>query len=67
MKNPFRVIPNPHLLIILDFGLIGFRAGLAYFDINNDAFRPAFFEVIVWNRWRVSFELGRIQSLMRTR
>lgn len=55
-------IPRPHFLVIVDVGWFSVRAGVAYYDVNNDAFRPAFVDLMLWRRWRVSFEVGRIEG-----
>lgn len=49
----------PHVLFVLDFKWIGVRCGAAYYDIAWDVVRPAFVEIVVWQRWRMTFEAGR--------
>lgn len=55
----------PHALICIDIKWIGFRAGAAYYDIQKDEFRPAFLDIVVWQKWRFSFEIGRFSFLSR--
>lgn len=60
MRIPVR-IPRLHFLVILDLGWFSVRTGLAYYDISNDAFRPAFVDLMLWRKWRMSFEAARIE------
>lgn len=60
-----RLPPPPHLLIVVDIKWIGVRVGAGYYDINNDAYRPAFIDLIVMNRYRISWEFARITRLCR--
>jgi hypothetical protein len=54
-------IPPLHLLLILDIGWFSVRAGAAYYDATSDAFRPAFVDFMLWRKWRVTFEAGRLE------
>lgn len=56
-------VGNPHLLILVDIGWFGIRAGAAYSEINMDVFRPAFIEFMALGRWRFTFEFGRIDRI----
>ena len=52
----------PHLLVFIDTGWISVKTGMAYYDINWDAFRPFFFEIVIWKKWRITFEFGKISK-----
>ena len=56
-------IGYPHLFVILDIGWMGIRCGLGYYDVNSDAFRPAFIDVIWMSKWRCTFEAGKITKI----
>ena len=45
----------PHIFCVLDFSWFGVYCGVAYYDVVNDAFRPAFVEFHLWRKWRVTF------------
>lgn len=55
----------PHARIMLDLRWIAVHVGVGYYDLARDTFRPAFVDVIVWEKWRVSFEAGRTSPLYR--
>lgn len=53
----------PHFLFVFDLKWFGVRCGAAYYQIESDAFRPAFVEFVFWQRWRVTFEAGRFGKI----
>ena len=53
----------PHLHVFLDLKWIGVRAGLMYYEINTDAYRPAFVEFHLFGKWRIAFEAGKINRM----
>lgn len=55
-------IIRPHVWLVIDFRWVGILAGLAYYDVSYDSFRPAFVEFQIWQRWRITFEAGKISS-----
>jgi hypothetical protein len=48
----------------MNVGWFAIRAGAAYYDLNSDVFRPAFLDLVFWNRWRTSFEFARTQRVL---
>lgn len=50
---------KPHLICVVDFNWFGVRAGMGFYDLCADEFRPAFVDLWAW-KWRMTFEFGRI-------
>ena len=63
MKIGPLIVPKAHALIIIDFGVIGISCGAMYYELSNDVFRPAFIDLQILGRWRISWEFAKIRRL----